>query len=167
MKKILLDVKRSSTSILLLFIVVNFLGLLFALIVFYDKQNIHKINNEDYIETKGDISYVIDSVDYNEDSISIIGWAYKMGQDIKNYDTEIVLNNITTNEFITIPTDMVIRKDVTEFFNDGFNYDCSGFSSKVLNRKLNRNDTYNIYILYRNDSHNYLIKTDGIVKIGE
>lgn len=82
--------------------------------------------------------------------IDISGWIIRPKNNSLNSSFQIILKNISTSEWSFIKTNSFSRKEVTDYFHDGFNYDNSGFSSstKLDNFSLNQPSNYEIYIMY-------------------
>ena len=64
-------------------------------------------------------------------SLGIRGWAFKKGTDIKQSSYFLLLRGQNTDLF-EIPLTTATRKDVSKHFNDGHNYDKSGYSADGL-----------------------------------
>lgn len=82
-------------------------------------------------------------------------------------DCYVVFKDLENNEYIKINTIMVERKDFDNAFKAEYIYKNGGFFVKVLNRKLNKKDTYQICILHKNNNDNKLIETYRFLSLGE
>lgn len=146
-------------GILLIAIVTCIIWGAFCVLLRWDIGKCAMINPEEYILVQEGIDYYIDEVNYTHNAITIQGWAIKKGENIDVSECYIVLKDTSSGEYMKIPTKIISRGDLTEYFNDGFNYDYSGFFAKVLDKKLNKNSDFDIYILYQNNNEKYLIDT--------
>lgn len=72
--------------------------------------------------------YEGDGYPLTRDMLQISGWLIKRGENSKGINLRIVLNNTDTGEYLLLPTMLAQRADVTSAYNDGHNYDNSGFS---------------------------------------
>lgn len=110
-----------------------------------------------------DNSYAYDiHTNYHDKNIYMYGWFIKKGhRTIPKTNMNVVLRNTENNKTYIFPTEVVERKDVTEFFNKKENfYDWSGFISRKDKIDIS-NGVYEIFILYE------YIDTSGIVKLKE
>ena len=117
------------------------------------------------------VHYNIDKIEISNNRVIISGWSLVLDQDIKTFETNIVLRDIDKDVYYVIPTSMEKRHEVSEQQNtdDGneyYNYDMSGWYATA---KLGRNSIcpngvpparYMIEILYCNDTYEILINTN-------
>lgn len=92
--------------------------------------------------------------------IYIDGWFYKKGISNTGISTvSIVLMDLSNVNFVKLPTELVKRKDVTKFFNDGNDYDYSGFKVELNSSSLENlnNNGYQLYVLYIDNSGEKLV----------
>lgn len=105
----------------------------------------------------------------------ITGWAVQKGVRSGGSDMiKVVLKNVDTGTFYSFPTVRQMRKEVTEQFYDGTDYDESGFEAKIQYNKEIDTDTneYEIYVYLKNKEGKKLINTsvslnEWIDNIGE
>ena len=98
-----------------------------------------------------------------KDYVEVKGWVVERGYASRNSDTiGVVLKNVDTGKYFTIPTIKNNRKDVTRQFYDGTEYDDSGFEAKVSFGKEFKADSsdYEIYIYVKNKNGKKLVNTD-------
>ena len=116
------------------------------------------------------IKYFIDTQKYDESTNSLIinGWMFIKGVTIKTYECHVVLRDNKTHNYEQIPTQLVIRNDVTRFYKNPqnqFNYDYSGFQAKLrLNELKEPLGEYEICLHYNNNSANVFVKTGIFLK---
>ena len=104
--------------------------------------------------------YNIDSLDkVNQDNFEISGWVIKKKENIKNISINIMLKD--DNKFYGLPTKIEKREDVTQKFNDGTNYDFSGFRAYL--KKPKRIKKSRIYILLKINGKSRIIKTNEYI----
>lgn len=124
----------------------------------YKKSKLH----EKISENDSSIIYYIDGVTRNEDYFSINGWAYMNGENLDTKEKSQIglgIINVQTENVLEIDTEPVMRKDVTESFGEGNNYDYSGFYGRIANDEMDMNQKYEIVLLLNNNS---VIKRTGV-----
>ena len=77
------------------------------------------------------ISWKKDDISITEDYVCISGWLLKQGQQVDKVEIRVLLRNLNTGEYLVLPTDVIERSDVTEYINDGKDYNYCGFSVKI------------------------------------
>lgn len=104
----------------------------------------------DYILTIESLDYEDDHISITPEYLSLEGWILCRGWPSSRVAIHILLRNITTDEWLILPTTVRIRTDVTEQMNDGCIYDCSGFYVNIpQNRKIDTDAyDYEIYALF-------------------
>lgn len=102
--------------------------------------------------------YYIDKIDIDEKYINIRGWTVVIGENSVNYHIKIALQ--TKDDYLIYNTNNENRSDVTAHFNDGFNYDNSGFKVQIDKTNLNRAE-YALKIILNNKDNKY----QDIIKI--
>ncbi|MFN3967396.1 DUF6311 domain-containing protein [Flavobacterium sp.] len=121
--------------------------------------NIVDIGREDFVKpvplkklpkSEGTIGNV-DFFEVKKDYVSISGWAAFQNQDSKDNGISIVFIGSKGN--FCIPTQKSQRKDVTAFFKSKYNYDNSGFSSKMKLKDLPKGE-YKVALLIKNKAAN-------------
>lgn len=132
-----------------------------------DKDQFLNKNYSDYsIDDNANYSWCLDEKNYkfkntNEvlDSIYIKGWFYKNNQDTNNVVLKVLLKDSITKQWYTLDTKTQPREDVTKFFNDGHNYDNSGFIANIPSEFISNIEDHNfeIYILYRQNDLESLV----------
>lgn len=93
----------------------------------------------------------IDFFEVKKDYVSISGWTAFQNQDATNNTISIVF--MGSNGNYSISTEKSIRKDVTEFFKKKYNYDNSGFASKMKLKELPKGE-YKVALLIKNKATN-------------
>ncbi len=157
------EIKKGTVIILLLAIILT--GILSSVIIFLDNNRIEREDVSNMIVNNGEINYNIDLIDKDDlKYVNIQGWASKLGNSISIVECYVCVKDIKDNEYYRINTMKVIRTDVTDYFNDGFNYDNSGFFAKFSEKKIGQG-TYEICLLYLNDGNNILVPTGRMIEI--
>ncbi|MCR5777281.1 MAG: hypothetical protein K6G84_07700, partial [Lachnospiraceae bacterium] len=90
------------------------------------------------------------------------GWVVENGIDSKGTDTiKVALKKVETGECYYIPTIRKMRKEVTKYFYDGFNYDNSGFEAKLeYGKEINPEENeYEILIMLNNRTGRKILTT--------
>lgn len=105
-------------------------------------------------EESNEIKYYFDSINNNGGFIEIRGWAIIPKIDSKKSNIYILI--IYGDNKLIYETFSEVRKDITECFNDGCNYDNSGFLAKI-DLKVSLNDPYRVGLLVINDKKKDLV----------
>lgn len=153
--------------VLTCFKIVVGLALLATFSFFYSLLSVTEIPmREDYIEIPS-LRYHIDTVNVGKRSVFISGWVLDKGHVVANDSSDftyrafsdtpiipkcfaynIILRNTETNKFYKIKTFGVSRPDVTKHFNDGEDYNASGFNAKLYKAMLPDAGKYEILLEY-------------------
>jgi len=120
----------------------------------------------------GEPKFAVEELTIERGYLTVAGWSVVLGEDIVVNNTRILLYNERENSYLLIPTEMVIRGDVTEeLYNPqadiNYNYDNSGWLARVSTGRLRAElGDYQIVILYQNNEDYFLIET-GESLVGE
>jgi hypothetical protein len=96
--------------------------------------------------------------------LDVRGWFLIEGYQSSTVTMHILLKNRVTNDCYELPTAILTRTDVTESFDDGINYDNSGFYASTYSKKFDFESTsYEIAILYETGGNQYLYNTGSVV----
>lgn len=110
------------------------------------------------------LEYQDDGIYLTKDMLVVSGWLIKNGESMDNIQLKIVMKNCGTGEYYMLPTTQLQRKDVTELFNDGYNYNNSGFSVRVFQRKIDlQNQRYELMAVYAFNGEAVLIDLEQAV----
>ena len=95
----------------------------------------------------------------NEDYSYIKGWVFIDNQDVKDFDTRLVLYSQSDDgSALSFRLKMIERKDVTNYFKNKYDYDYSGFEGKISNKFFDENSYIGFLI---KDANEYtLVKTE-------
>jgi hypothetical protein len=113
-----------------------------------------------------DAVFTVDKVTIERNYLTVSGWSIILGEDIVTNNTRILLHNVREDTYLLIPTEMVVRGDVTEALNDSesypdYNYNNSGWLARVhVNRLAGELSDYRIVILYQNNDDYFTIDTE-------
>lgn len=117
--------------------------------------------SDGYTFALDECSYEEDSNPLTRDRLKISGWLIKRGEDTARVTLRIVLNNINTGEYLLLPTTLLQRGDVTSAYDDGHNYDNSGFSVNLPLSVIDfENVNYSLMALYSLNGEEHLIDLD-------
>lgn len=121
-----------SYSFIKLFAVISIICIFgLCLLLRIHEKSIETINISNYNVYPSDTieySYFFNSLK-NTNNSDIYGWLILKGVDTGDIATKIVLKEQNSDVGYIIPTEVKLRKDVTEYINDGHNYNSSGFYS--------------------------------------
>lgn len=140
---------------------------------YYSKSNkivnigFNEINTPTKISEKlvsdQDLVHGIDFFEYNDNILSIKGWAAYKKFDSRKSIIEILL---IKKEIYSAETISAIRKDVTESFKNNINYDDSGFETKIKTKDLPvGNYSIGIRIINKENKKDAYIITDKKLEI--
>lgn len=99
----------------------------------------------------------------DSENIYVSGWSIIPGESIQTYDVSVVLWDEESEKGFLVPTQMVRRPDVTKVFQDEYNYDNSGFSAIIKKSEMGK-IPYGIYLRYRNNNNDIIVKTGRVVE---
>lgn len=101
----------------------------------------------------------IDDITQSQTKIFLSGWLIKEKHDIGVIHRQVVFKSKTANKAVKVATEVVDRKDLTIYMNDGVNYADSGFFAVVEVAHLDRvNQDYEIYVLDKSDDDEQMVK---------
>ncbi|GAK43450.1 hypothetical protein TCA2_5948 [Paenibacillus sp. TCA20] len=140
----------------------NILCLLLVILVSFTGFSIHEYRlSPDFfrIEDLGSLSNKthlnVDQISFESEKIVIKGWAVLVGKPSDETNLSIILvDKENPDNYKIFKPEMLKRVDVTEHFNDGFNYDSSGFEIVVSKREL-LEGIYRIGVQISTDSTKY------------
>lgn len=104
-----------------------------------DELNVQNIDVKKDLEVSSDENYFY-----------LRGWSCILGESILDVDVSLILWDEEEQKGYLIPTKLQERPDVTTHFNDGYNYDNSGFVAVIRKDKL-KEKKYKVYIRYQNN----------------
>lgn len=124
----------------------------------------HELRVEKY-EVKHSLSatlpyrFNIDNITQSQAKIVLSGWLIKEKHDIGVIHRQVVFKSKTSRYAVKVATEIVERKDLTMYMNDGVNYADSGFFAVVEMAHLDRaNHDYEIYVLDKSDEDEQMVK---------
>ena len=163
-----------SWRFLLIFFLVA--GILFAIgwgilvwnenrITVVDPDIIIPVDVSNYKFNLENVEWEKDDISITQDYVKISGWFVEKGQEVKKVALKIVLKDVNSDIYYVLPTDVAERTDVTEYINDGNNYDYSGFSVKIPYWEALEDTDYEIYVQYDlNDDSRVYVPLNTTVK---
>lgn len=108
------------------------------------------------------IRYFFDQISVDEDIITIRGWGIILGQASSENELYLVMNSDSTT--VIFSTEIEIRKDITGHFNDGYNYDYSGYIAKISKSDLYKSK-FKLGILIKKAEECSLLYTDSYIQL--
>lgn len=154
---------QKSKVILLLSLVIS-LGIIFAGIIYLDNNLVREVDITDMEPNQENVSFCIDAISDNNNYISVRGWAFKKGISISTVECYVGVVNEESGDCYRVNTVKEDRTDVTSAYNDGFDYDKSGFYT-LFNKRLLREGNYEICLLYYSDNNNTFVPTGTKISI--
>ena len=141
----------------IIFLLIIFFTIWFAfwkILLFFEKrvEVVSSYSQEKFADPKG-YKFLIDEKrnQVDDDRLILRGWFFKKGVDIQKVSMYVVLHDLKAEKWLILPTSIIKRQDVTDFFHDGHNYDYSGFYTNISRKYLldKKNTDYKFYILHR------------------
>ncbi len=164
---------HSKKFILWFVIVLAVLFSLFWAVLRYNENLIRHLSPDLYVESDSpDFEFRIESLNWEpdvfsntKDFITISGWIIMHGVPTNSVSTHVVLKDCTTGALLMLPTSVIERTDVTDYFSEGTSYRYSGFSSTIPYLKdLNGDNDYEIYVLYNLNGEESLVSLNATIK---
>ena len=131
-------------------------------IVSYALPRIYLLDKNTVLDDENTVKCGIDTLYRGSFGLEIQGWAYKEGQPITRSNTNFILKSQETGRMYILQAEMEEMPELQ--FVDGIDELHSGIHSQSIVLGL-RDGDYDLYILYRNDGENLLVKTDVVVEI--
>ena len=152
---------NKKTKSVIAIIVACFIVSLLALIVFrYNITKVSKINADNYkITNTNDYVFSINNVIKENEKLTIEGYLYKNGVDIKIIATHMILKDNDGN-YYKMPTYVKYQEELV----GNNNYGWAGFVSILNTKKFNINDNYKLYMLSSINNEELLIDTNISLK---
>ena len=120
-------------------------------------------------ENENEVWFSVDSKAKSGNHISLVGWAFVLGEDVITYEKHIMLRNPHSGMFFRLPTAFQWRNDVTAHMQYSYdmenNFNRSGWVARVNANQLSHG-VYELFILYRSSGRNILVDTEMHVQIG-
>ncbi len=132
------------------------------LVIYFDENRVQEVKIDNYSED-GNIAYHIDEFDWGENYANVKGWACFRGGNYEVVNTNIALRECDSDKVYIIPTQIEERTDITELFNDGYDYKNSGIVACINADSLDVDKKYEIIVLLKNNTGSYMVKTGEIL----
>ena len=112
------------------------------------------------VSTDHPVQWTLDQAQYGSHHITLTGWALVEGELPVKFDLAVILQDHLTGEYLEIPTTLMVNDELDQTFADGVDYSHSGFLPKINRNRLNLvNNSYRVFLDYRNNDHQYFIDT--------
>ena len=115
----------------------------------------------EYVNGNASFLFCIDESGENDGLFYARGWVMRQGVETASVDTQVALIDADDHVWL-MNTVMEKRDSVTQYYNDGVNYDNSGFYGSCKEKKLIGDETYEVGIVLVADGKKYLIKTGSM-----
>ncbi len=116
------------------------LAALFLLLSYLVNQRVKVIDVSGCEIDTGEVVCKIEEVGTFYNYISTKGYAYIPGEDINEACIQVLMYDAKRDVYYELPTETVLREDITQEINDGCNYDYCGFQTASYKRNLKTND---------------------------
>lgn len=156
--------KTLSKKILLAFFFCNVLSLVFILTYQQDNTIVKKYYVEEVNLNVDEYYYGLDPVKIEKNQLIISGWVVKKNSDL-NYISRSILLIDENNNYYKMNT---VKQDrnLTEFYNNGFNYDYGGLIAQCSILQFKEGSKFKIAILVNEQNgESYLIRFENEVVI--
>lgn len=137
-----------------------------GVIIYYEYKSNSVINEyrvEKGLRHNGELKYEINKEELNDGYIHIEGYAYIEGENMEYIDQSIILKDCSNGKYYKVKTEFRKRTDVTVKVGDRYNYDNSGFETRIFKKKLRADDKYKICILYKTKTEKLLYETKDYI----
>ena len=141
--------------------------LLFCAAMLIDFNRIITVNR---ITLAGDspVVWALDDPKFGAHHVTITGWALVPLEPLLEFDTAVLLQDITGGRILQLPTTTVERKELNDLYTDGIDYSPHGFLAKASTGRLHLDTTrYRLILKYFNNDHQFYIDTGQIIGGGE
>lgn len=110
------------------------------------------------------VHWEIENINYGNHFIAISGYAFIKGEKPGEFNLNVVLLNIETEQAYELPTVLVTKDEISEISSDNIDYSNSDFLS-IVNKEIidYENRTYKILIKYYNNQNRFFIDTNQII----
>lgn len=141
-------------------IILGYLIITFSLFAF---PVVYKMDSDTVLDEQNQIKIGISEITRGRLKLKLSGFAYKEGENIKNFNSYYILKNVENGKMYKIKTEM---KEIPELNNiDGnFQYSKGGLASESFVIGMKKG-VYDLYILYKNNDENLLVSTGLQVNI--
>lgn len=144
-----------------LFLIICIFGIFYTYFIYANVSKVDRFNFSEFNNSKIEYLYELESIVSYKNGYNIKGWGKFDNNQFQDFDKQIILLDLMTEEFITIPTGYV---NVDEnAISEEVIRDTSYFHATVFYKYLIKNHTYQIMIL----DHNTLINTKKEFTYGE
>ena len=109
-----------------------------------DKRN-EKLLLSHEVVTDNDILTSVDDIQKTDKLMTISGWGIRLNS--RNISMKVMLKATDGSHAIMLPTEMVSRKEVGEYFVPGWNFGQCGFLSNVKRKELKENVCYEMFLI--------------------
>lgn len=112
-----------------------------------------------------EIIYTIDEMNTENDTINMSGWGIISGENSYSGNFSIILLSKNTNIHYKLRAIEVSRKDVTNYFSDGCNYDNSGFEINTSLTSYVESGMYDVMLLLETSTGKYLVNLENEIDV--
>ncbi len=138
-EKDFIELIHSKRFVAAFFVVMGVIYAVCWMVLVRNENRIYTLKPEDVVLSDASgYGFNVENVDWEKDEISITedyvyisGWLVKPGEQSDKVAIKIVLKDLNTGEYFVVPTEVTVRSDVTDLYNDGNEYDYCGFSVKI------------------------------------
>ncbi|MBR2188660.1 MAG: hypothetical protein IJ860_04540 [Eubacterium sp.] len=109
-------------------------------------------------------SYGLTQTGAGSEYFTVEGWAGVPGEDVRVFNTQVLLRNEVSGLYLQIKTAYVEDGEEPETDNGGASFARGNFVAKVKDEKLQAGIQYRVCLWYQNDGHNELVETDTFLE---
>jgi hypothetical protein len=137
------------------------ISLIFGILYKHDNEKVIYMGNISDYELAGEnYFFIVHHSVITENKLYIHGALLKRGTNLDYVNNRYVLID-KDNKLYGIKSIMINRPDVTEFFNDGYNYNNSGLDGQTRAYKINNGEYTVGAIIIERDGKKYLVISDN------
>lgn len=157
--------KNTKTSVQAVIVIVGLILVMFFAwkVLGVIEARVYEVDASIYTENT-EVNYTIESVSWSETGVMISGWCLVPEEDIKYAEMHLLIES--NGVYYQVPTMLIERKNVTDLYDDGYNYDYSGFYSLIdfQNFKIEENQDFNMYMIYNSNGREDIINLNTTLR---
>ena len=131
-----------------------------------DNEIMYDITKAERDTLKTTDKYGLTQIGAGPEYFTVEGWAGVYGEDIRVFNTSVLLHSESDNTWLKLKTEYVEDGKEPKADNGDVSFKRGNFVAKVKETDLEEDTDYRICIWYQNDGHNEVVETDRYLKAG-
>lgn len=132
--------------------------------IFYNYYEQKAVRMTEEPDLTGKLAYELETV--SDEDMAVSGWCCEPGESMKEFGINLILWKQDRGYGYAIPAYMDERKDITQRFDDGCNYDQCGFFCDLNGNRI-VDGRYRIYIQYACNGQEQTVDTGQYIRVEE